>query len=154
MPEEIARHWHPNFGKRTQILTRSQIGPNFAMLVIEWANVQKRDILRRLSMKVNQGDRLLRNAEFEANHNRLRAHQMETMIAEFDRMCVDLGQQIEAEEARVRIHDQTHFAYPNYAKAARERQARLERSANALGVELDKLRFVETYDGLEGQFAA
>lgn len=105
-------------------------------------------------MKADQGERLRRNAEFEVNHNRLRAHQMETMIAEFDRMCVDLGQQIEAEEARVRIHDQAHFAYPTFAKATRERQARIERSANALRVELDTLRFEKANDALEGQFAA
>jgi hypothetical protein len=63
------------------------------------------------------------------------------MIAQFDRICADLGQQIDAEETRARISDPTHFAYPTYAKAARERRAKLQRSADALKIELDKLRF-------------
>jgi hypothetical protein len=63
------------------------------------------------------------------------------MIDQFDRICVDLGQQIAAEEARARISDPTHFAYPTYAKAARERRAKLQRSADALRIELDKLRY-------------
>lgn len=92
-------------------------------------------------MRVNQTERLRRSREFEVNQSRLRAHQIETMIDQFDRICVDLGQQIAAEEARARISDPTHFAYPTYAKAARERRAKLQRSADALRIELDKLRY-------------
>jgi flagellar FliJ protein len=91
-------------------------------------------------MRVNQTERLRRSREFEANQSRLRANQIETMIAQFDRICADLGQQIDAEETRARISDPTHFAYPTYAKAARERRAKLQRSADALKIELDKLR--------------
>ena len=54
-------------------------------------------------MRVNQTERLRRSREFEVNQSRLRAHQIETMIDQFDRICVDLGQQIAAEEARARI---------------------------------------------------
>ena len=32
------------------------------------------------------------------------------MIAQFNRICADLGQQIDAEETRARISDPTHFA--------------------------------------------
>ena len=49
-------------------------------------------------MKANQSEHLRRSKEFEAAQNRLRANQIETMIAAFDRMCIDLGHQIEAEE--------------------------------------------------------
>ena len=63
------------------------------------------------------------------------------MIAEFDRMCIELGQQIEAEETRARINDPKHFAYPTYAKAARERRAKLQLSTAGLRFELDRLRF-------------
>jgi flagellar protein FliJ len=91
-------------------------------------------------MKVNQSERLRRSKEFEVNQSRLRANQIETMIAEFHRMCVDLERQIEAEETRARIDDPTHFAYPTYAKAAREQRAKLQRSADALRIELDTLR--------------
>jgi flagellar protein FliJ len=92
-------------------------------------------------MKANQSERLRRSIEFDVNQSRGRANQIETMIAEFDRMCIDLGRQIEAEEKHARICDPAHFAYPTYAKAARERRAKLQRSTDALRIELDRLRF-------------
>jgi flagellar FliJ protein len=104
-------------------------------------------------MRVNQTERLRRSREFEANQSRLRANQIETMIAQFDRICADLGQQIDAEETRARISDPTHFAYPTYAKAARERRAKLQRSTDALKIELDKLRF-EMNEAANPQVAA
>jgi hypothetical protein len=104
-------------------------------------------------MIANQSRSSRRREEFEAIHSQGRAKQIETMIADFDRICIDLGQQIEAEETRVRIYDPAHIAYPTYAKAARERRANLQRSADALGRELDRLRRVS--DELSGQqFAA
>ena len=96
---------------------------------------------------------LRRIREFEVAQNRLRARQIETAIAEFDRMCVDLGHQIETEEARVGIHDQKHFAYPAYAKAVRERRAKLQLSADALRVELGRQR-LEGSETSSHQFAA
>lgn len=104
-------------------------------------------------MKPNRTERLLRRKEFAVNQSRLRAHQIETMIAEFERMCIDLGRQIEAEEKRVRIDDPTHFAYPTYAKAARERRAKLQRSADALRFKLDALT-LETNEIADLQFAS
>ena len=103
-------------------------------------------------MTANQ-EHLRRSKEFEVAQNRLRANQIETMIAEFDRMCIDLGQQIESEETRVRIYDPTHFAYPTYAKAARERRAKLQRSSDALRIELDRLT-VEMSEASDHRFAA
>ena len=91
-------------------------------------------------MNVKQTERLQRNREFDLHHCRLRATQIETMIAELDRICADLTQQIKGEEARVHIFDQAHFAYPTYAKAARARREKIERSAGALKVELNKLQ--------------
>jgi flagellar FliJ protein len=104
-------------------------------------------------MRASKSERLRRINEFELNQNRWRATQIKTMIAEFDRMCVDLGHQIEAEEMRTRICDPTHFAYPTYAKAARERRAKLQRSADALRIELDRLRF-KANEAANRQFAA
>ena len=68
-------------------------------------------------------------------------------------MCVDLGQQIEVEEKRARISDPAHFAYPTYAKAARERRAKVKRSVDALRIELDRLRF-EANEAPVRQFVA
>lgn len=128
--------------------------PNFCVVTTrEGTDVPKRDNLRIASMRANQSERFRRSKEFEVNHNRLRAHQIETMIAEFDRMCVDLGQQIEAEEKRTRISDPTHFAYSTYAKAARERRARVQQSVDALKIELERLRFA-TNISPEQEFAA
>ena len=104
-------------------------------------------------MRANQSERLRRSKEFEVGQNRWRANQIETMIAEFDRICIDLGRQIEAEEMHARICDPAHFAYPTYAKAARERRAKLQRSADALRIELDRLRFEATKTPNQ-QFAA
>lgn len=104
-------------------------------------------------MKANQSERLRRSKEFEVNQSRLRANQIGTMIAEFDRMCIDLGRQIEAEEMRARIDDPTHYAYPTYAKAARERRAKLQRSADALRFKLDTLT-LEANETPNWQFAS
>jgi flagellar FliJ protein len=104
-------------------------------------------------MTANKSERLRRNKEFEVAQNLLRASQIETMIAEFDRICINLGHQIEAEEARARISDRAHFAYPTYAKAARERRAKLQLSADALRIELDRLR-LQANEASNRQFAA
>ena len=103
-------------------------------------------------MRENQ-EQLRPSREFKVAQNRLRVHRIETMIAEFDRTCVDLGHQIETEEARVGINDPKHFAYPTYAKAVRERRAKLQLSAGALRVELDRQR-IEASEISSHQFAA
>ena len=92
-------------------------------------------------MRANQSKHQRCSNEFEVHQNRLRVSRIETMIAELDRICVDLGHQIEAEEKYARISDPTHFAYPTYAKAARERRANIQLSVGALRIELDRLRF-------------
>jgi flagellar FliJ protein len=91
-------------------------------------------------MRASQRERFRRIKEFEVNQRRWQAIQIETIIAELERVCIDLGHQIEAEETRARIHDPKHFAYPTFAKAARERRAKLEQTADALRIERDRLR--------------
>ena len=58
------------------------------------------------------------------------------MVAEFDRMSVDLDREIAVEEQRSGISDVAHFAYPTYAKAARGRRDNLRRSADDLKEQL------------------
>jgi len=91
-------------------------------------------------MRANQSERLHRIREFEFKHHHWQATQIETTIGELDRICIDLGHQIEAEETLARIHDPAHFAYPTYAKAARERRTKIQHSKNVLRAELDRLR--------------
>ena len=90
-------------------------------------------------MRTHQSVRLRHNSETQNEQSRRRVNQIETMIAEFDRMCIDLGHQIEADEKLARIDEPAHFAYPTYAKAARVRRTKLQQSITALKTELDRL---------------
>jgi flagellar FliJ protein len=74
-------------------------------------------------------DTLIRLKRFHVDEKRRRVAQIETMIAEFQRMAADLDREILAEQQRANIHDVTHFAYPTYAKAAAARRDNLLRSA-------------------------
>ena len=77
-------------------------------------------------------DTLIRLKRFHVDEKRRRVMQIETMIAEFDRMAVDLDREIAAEEQKAGISVLAHFAYPTYAKAARTRRDNLKRSADEL----------------------
>jgi flagellar export protein FliJ len=80
---------------------------------------------------------LIRLKKFQVDERRRKVAQIETMIAEFDRMAGDLDREIKAEQDRANIHDPTHFAYPTYAKAATNRRENLRRSAGELKTQLD-----------------
>ncbi len=80
---------------------------------------------------------LIRLKKFQIDEKRRKVAQIEGMIAEFERMGVDLEREIRTEQERAGIHDPTHFAYPTYAKAAIQRRENLLRSADELKVQLD-----------------
>src|SRR6267142_5138590 len=80
---------------------------------------------------------LIRLKKFQVDEKRRRVAQIEGMIAEFDRMAVDLEREIKVEQERAGIHDPGHFAYPTYAKAAMNRRDNLKRSADELRVQLE-----------------
>src|SRR5207237_7564858 len=75
--------------------------------------------------------------KFQVDEKRRKVAQIEGMIAEFERMAVDLDREIKTEQERAGIHDPAHFAYPTYAKAAMQRRENLKRSADELKVQLD-----------------
>jgi flagellar export protein FliJ len=75
---------------------------------------------------------LIRLKKFQVDEKRRKVMQIETMIAEFERMGNDLEREIKVEQDRAGIHDPTHFAYPTYAKAAIARRENLKRSADEL----------------------
>lgn len=79
---------------------------------------------------------LIRLKRFQVDEKRRRVAQIETMVAEFARMAADLDREIAAEEQRSGISDLAHFAYPTYAKAARNRRDNLKRSADELSSQL------------------
>jgi flagellar export protein FliJ len=82
----------------------------------------------------------LRLKRFQVDEKRRRLGQIETMMAEFERMASDLDREIAGEEERAGIHDVTHFAYPTYARAAGQRRDNLRRSAEELRGQLDDAR--------------
>src|SRR5690242_17248938 len=82
-------------------------------------------------------DTLIRLKKFQVDEKRRRVAQIESMIADFQRMSVDLEREIETEQERAGINDPTHFAYPTYAKAAIQRRENLTRSADELRIQLE-----------------
>lgn len=80
---------------------------------------------------------IIRLKKFQVDEKRRRVAQIEGMIAEFQRMTVELEREIETEQERAGINDPTHFAYPTYAKAAIQRRENLTRSIEELQAQLD-----------------
>jgi len=83
---------------------------------------------------------LIRLKRFQVDEKRRQVAQIETMIAEFERMNTELDREIAAEQTKAGISDPGHFAYPTYAKAAKQRRDNLLRSINDLKVQLESAR--------------
>ena len=94
---------------------------------------------------------LIRLRKFQVDEKRRRVAQIESMVADFDRMAGDLEREITAEQDRAGIHDPTHFAYPTYAKAASVRRDNLKRSADELKGQLEdaRLALAEAFEELK-----
>ena len=106
-------------------------------------------------------ENLVRLKQFQVNEKRRQLAQLDLMIAEFERMANDLELQIAAEEKKAGITDVNHFAYPTFAKAARQRRDNLKNSQTDLAdqrnsalslfkeaeAELSKAQMLESRDG-------
>lgn len=106
-------------------------------------------------------ENLVRLKQFQVNEKRKQLLQLDMMIAEFDRMATELDLQIGAEEKKAGITDTGHFAYPTFAKAARQRRDNLKNSQadlqqqreaaesalNEAEAELSKAEMLESRDG-------
>src|ERR1700739_4696303 len=79
---------------------------------------------------------LIRLKKFQVDEKRRKVAQIETMIAEFERMASDLDREIRVEQDRSGIHDPSHYAYPTYAKAALARRDNLRHSVEELRTQL------------------
>ncbi|MEM9277631.1 MAG: flagellar export protein FliJ [Pseudomonadota bacterium] len=77
-------------------------------------------------------ENLLRLKHFQVEDKTRQLAQIDMMIAEFEKMYGDLQAQIDIEEEKAGITDPAHFAYPTFAKAARQRQENLEGSIRDL----------------------
>jgi len=100
-------------------------------------------------MKLREG--LIRSRRFNVQEKRRKVTQIESMIAEFERMARDLDDQVAAEQERSGIHDSEHFAYPTYAKAAIRRRDNLMASVEELREQLRvaEREYAESVDELE-----
>jgi flagellar FliJ protein len=94
---------------------------------------------------------LIRLKKFQVDEKRRRVAQIESMIAEFERIASELDREIKTEQDRAGIHDPNHFAYPTYAKAAMQRRENLKHSATELRTQLDeaKLALDEAFDEMK-----
>jgi hypothetical protein len=77
-------------------------------------------------------ENLLRLKHFQVEDKTRQLTQIDLMIGEFEKMYGDLQAQIEIEEEKAGITDPTHFAYPTFAGAARQRQEKLKGSIDDL----------------------
>jgi len=94
---------------------------------------------------------LVRLKKFQVDDRRRKVAQIEGMIAEFERMAIDLDREIQVEQERTGIHDPGHYAYPTYAKAAIQRRENLKHSADELRVQLEdaKVALQEAFEELK-----
>jgi flagellar export protein FliJ len=94
---------------------------------------------------------LIRLKRFQVDERRRKVTQIESMIAEFERIATDLDREIKAEQDRSGIHDPAHFAYPTYAKAAMQRRENLKRSVADLKLQLDdaKATLAEAFEEMK-----
>jgi flagellar export protein FliJ len=87
-------------------------------------------------------DTLVRLKRFQVEDKRRRLSQIEMMIAEFNRMAVELDREIAVEEQKSGVKDANHYAYSTYARAARTRRDNLLHSAGELKGQLEEARLL------------
>ncbi|MCF3638364.1 flagellar export protein FliJ [Rhizobium sp. TRM95111] len=80
---------------------------------------------------------LVRLKEFQVKEKRRQLSQIQLMMSEFERMSKELESQIAIEEKKSGISDSSHFAYPTFAKAARQRADNLTVSIRELKIQQD-----------------
>lgn len=88
-------------------------------------------------LRMKSRDSLTRLKAFQVAEKRRQLQQLQLMMSEFERMAGELENQISVEEKKAGITDPTHFAYPTFAKAARQRADNLQNSIRELKVQQD-----------------
>jgi flagellar protein FliJ len=81
-----------------------------------------------------------RSRRFEVEERQQKVADIEAMIADFSHVADELDRQLRHEEQRTGISDTNHFAYPIYAKAARQRRDNLLDSIRDLNTKLEQAR--------------
>ena len=85
----------------------------------------------------SRSESLIRFKKFQVDEKRRQVAQIESMIADFERMAAELDQQIEIEHQKTGISDMAHFAYSTFAKAAQTRRDNLMASADDMREKLE-----------------
>ena len=85
----------------------------------------------------SRSESLIRLKKFQVDEKRRQVAQIEMMISDFERMAMELDQQIEIEHQKTGISDVAHFAYSTFAKAAQTRRDNLLASANDMKSKLE-----------------
>lgn len=86
-------------------------------------------------LRMKPRESLVRLKLFQVKEKRRQLGQLDLMMGEFERMASELEAQIISEEKKAGITDLTHFAYPTFAKAARQRRDNLMVSIGDLDVQ-------------------
>ncbi|WP_029040370.1 flagellar export protein FliJ [Cucumibacter marinus] len=85
----------------------------------------------------SRSESLIRLKKFQVDEKRRQVAQIESMVADFERMAAELDHQIEVEHQKTGITDANHFAYSTFAKAALVRRDNLLASANDMREKLE-----------------
>jgi flagellar FliJ protein len=80
---------------------------------------------------------LIRLKTIQVEQLRQKIAQIKKAIADLELLTGNLNREISTDEARTKIYDPAHFAYPTFAKAAIQRRDNLMRSANVLKIRLN-----------------
>ena len=102
---------------------------------------------KRLAQDRSVGQRLDRLRRLGVESARQRALQIETTIADFEKMANALEADIRFEEDRTRIHDPAHFAYSTSARAMTQRCDNLKRSIGELQRQLAEAKRTAEFAG-------
>jgi chaperonin cofactor prefoldin len=102
-------------------------------------------------MRMKSRESLVRLKEFQVNEKRRQLQQLQMMMSEFERMTKDLESQIVVEEKKSGISDPNHFAYPTFAKAARQRADNLQVSIKELKMQEEALE--QSLEEMQAEYA-
>ena len=79
---------------------------------------------------------LVRSKKSQVDQRARAVAQIESMIADFERLAANLELEIRSEEDRTKNHDPSHFAYSTLAKATIQRRDNLKQSIDKLRAQL------------------
>ena len=94
---------------------------------------------------------LVRSKKSQVDQRARAVAQIESMIADFERLAANLELENRSEEDRTKNHDPSHFAYSTLAKANIQRRDNLKQSIDKLRVQLSvaQMALQKSFEELE-----